>query len=354
MDEAAIEFRAACLQAARNFFIAHGYLELDTPALAPALIPESCLEVFRTEYLRPFKTGERAAIPLFLVPSPEVFIKPIIAAYGRSVFQLSKCYRNCESVGRIHAPEFTMLEYYTMQANYKDSIVLTEAFLRAMAQAVGGMPLADPELCAALSKPFLRLTMEEAFKRYAGFSLAETETSQELAVHAKRLGLNSGAQYEDWTWDDLYELLLAHCIEPQLPTDVPVALIEYPARAPCLARERTETLTAADGRSLMWKIKERWEVYVRGVELANCYTEAREADEINRYFAEEAAVKNAAAQVPHPVPNNFGAICARMPPCSGTAMGFDRLIMLLGGKKTLAPFLYGDLQDAIHSGGSLP
>ena len=93
MDIKALEFRAACLQAARNFFIGRGYLELDTPPL----IPEICLEVFRTEYLKPFKTGEEAAVPLFLVPSPpkyssEVFIKPVIAAHGCSVFQLSKCY----------------------------------------------------------------------------------------------------------------------------------------------------------------------------------------------------------------------------------------------------------------------
>ena len=84
-------------------------------------------------------------------------------------------------------------------------------------------------------------------------------------------------------------------------------------------------------------------MYVRGVELANCYTEARAAGEINRSFADEAAVKNATARVPHPVPDNFGGICAHMPSCSGVAMGFDRLIMLLGGKKTLSSFLYGGM-----------
>lgn len=335
MDIETLEFRAACLQAARNFFIEHHYLELDTPALAPALIPEACLEVFRTEYLKPFKTGEDAAVPLFLVPSPEVFIKPIIAAHGRSVFQLSKCYRNCESVGYIHSPEFTMLEYYTMQAHYKDSIPLTERFLRTMAQAVSALPLADPDAGLILSKPFLQLTMDEAFQQYAGFSLAEAETAQELAVYAEQQGLGSRSLYESWAWDDLYELLLVHCIEPKLPTDVPVALLDYPARAPCLAGEQVERRTAADGHTVTWKTKERWEVYVRGVELANCYTEARNAAEINRYFAAEAAIKKSSARVPHPIPQNFGELCARMPPCSGVAMGFDRLIMLLCGKKTL-------------------
>ena len=335
MDIETLEFRAACLQAARNFFITHHYLELDTPALAPALIPESCLEVFRTEYLKPFKTGADAAVPLFLVPSPEIFIKPIIAAHGRSVFQLSKCYRNGESVGHIHSPEFTMLEYYTMHADYKDSIAVTESFLQEMVRAVRKLPLADTELGAILSKPFLQLTMDEAFRKYAGFSLAEAETTQELAIQAEQQGLDTRDQYESWAWDDLYELLLVHCVEPRLPTDVPTALLDYPARVPCLAGERTENRTAPDGHPIVWSTKERWEVYVRGVELANCYTEARNADEINRYFSEEAAAKERLARVPHPVPQNFGEICARMPPCSGVAMGFDRLIMLLCGKKTI-------------------
>lgn len=345
MDIEALEFRAACIQAARNFFITQGYLELDTPALAPSLIPESCLEVFRTDYLVPFKTGSESAVPLFLVPSPEVFIKPIIAAHGRSVFQLSKCYRNCESYGAIHSPEFTMLEYYSMQADYKDSIVLTEALLWTVVQAVRTMPLADPERCAVLSKPFLKLTMDEAFQQYAGVSLAAAETPADLARHAERQGLGTAAHYEGWGWDDLYELLLVHCVEPSLPHDRPVALLDYPARVPCLAKERHEKITAPNGTAHTWKTKERWEVYVCGVELANCYTEERDAEAINRYFAEEAAVKKQTARVPHPVPAQFGKICARMPPCSGTAMGFDRLIMLLGGKTHLASFLY---QDFLH------
>lgn len=339
MDIETLEFRAVCLQAARKFFAGHEYLELDTPALAHALIPESCLEVFRTEYLKPFKTGKDAAVSLFLVPSPEVFIKPVIAEHGRSVFQLSKSYRNCESIGHIHSPEFTMLEYYTVHADYLDSIVLTESFLRAMVEAVAALPLADPQAAHILSKPFMRITMDEAFKRYAHFSLAEAEKA-DLAFHADRLGLGSCAQYEGWAWDDLYELLLVHCVEPNLPHDVPVALLDYPARVPCLAQEQTEQRIAADGHRYVWQTKQRWEVYVQGVELANCYTEARDAEEINAAFCAEAQIKNTASRVPHPVPEHFGEICARMPPCSGVAMGFDRLIMLLAGKSSLDSFLY--------------
>ena len=118
MDIETMEFRAACIRAVREFFVKNGYLELDTPALAERLIPETCLEVFKTEYLKPHGSNSRPVNgsgqaekrkALFLTPSPEVFIKPIIAQTGRPVFQISKCYRNTESAGRIHSPEFTML-----------------------------------------------------------------------------------------------------------------------------------------------------------------------------------------------------------------------------------------------------
>ena len=340
MDIESLEFRAACIQAARNFFISHGYLELDTPALAAALIPESCLEVFRADYLKPFKTDEQAHIPLFLTPSPEVFIKPIIAQHKRSVFQLSKCYRNVEAVGAIHHPEFTMLEYYTMHADYKDSILLTENFLQAMVQAAKPLAVADQSACEIIAQPFLQLTMDEAFKRYAGFSLAEASSPQALAAQAEHLGLGPYAQYEQWAWDDLYELLLVHCIEPQLPLHRPVALIDYPARVPCLAQEQSEYYLTSAGTPVEWKTKQRWEVYINGVELANCYTEERDASAIDQYVQQETALKAKTARVPHPAVQNFGELCAKMPPCSGTALGFDRLIMLLAGKTSLAPFLH--------------
>lgn len=339
MDIEALEFRAACIQAARNFFIARQYLELDTPLLAPALIPESCLEVFKTEYVIPFKSGSNATIPLYLTPSPEVFIKPVIAQHHRSVFQLSKCCRNCESTGNIHNPEFTMLEYYTMQADYRHSIVITEQLLQTVAEAVSLLPRADPVMKAVVSKPFLQLTMDEAFSRYAGFSLAEADTEM-LAAQAVRHGLGTQEQYRQWVWDDLYELLLVHCIEPALPKDVPVALLDYPAQVPCLAVEGTECRTVSGGNTLVWKTKERWEVYIGGIELANCYTEERNAAQIDKYFSAESQIKSRTAVVPHRTVENFGDVCAQMPPCSGVALGFDRLIMLLAGAKTLDPFLH--------------
>ena len=123
MDLERLKFRSQVIQNIRSFFTNKGYLELDTPALSPDLIPETCLEIFKTEYIEPWSGRTRN---LYLVPSPEIYIKKIIAQHNISVFQVSKCYRNVESTGRIHSPEFTMLEYYTMDADYKDTAAITE------------------------------------------------------------------------------------------------------------------------------------------------------------------------------------------------------------------------------------
>ncbi|UTC66059.1 MULTISPECIES: EF-P lysine aminoacylase GenX [unclassified Treponema] len=341
MDIEALELRALSIQAAREFFIKENYLELDTPALSAELIPETCLEVLKTEYLSPGASeGLHQKKPLFLVPSPEVYIKPIIAQTSRSVFQISKCYRNAESIGNIHSPEFTMLEYYTMDANYKDSIKITEAFLNYVSERVKENPLVDGEVLKTLSNGFECLTMDEAFRKYAGLPLSTEHSPEELAAYAEKLGLGEAKNYSDWKEDDLYELILVHAVEPNLPKNKLIALLDYPAFVPCLAAENSQKILNKKNEELEWKTVERWEVYLNGVELANCYTEERDKKKIDSYFEKENGLKQKHSLIPHPPVKDFGSVCSNMPPCSGVAMGFDRLIMLLAGKKTLFPIIH--------------
>ncbi len=315
-----LQFRARCIADIRSFFSARAYLEADTPALSPALIPETCLEVFRTEYLIPWKTGASSIRPLFLVPSPEIYLKRLIADHKISLFQISKCYRNVESVGKIHSPEFTMLEYYTMHAGYLESLELTEALFAHLL-----VEMHPEEVPASLMPPFIRLSMNDAFIQYAGFSLALCPECGDLARHASRLGLGDAEELAKKPWDDLYELIFVHTVEPALPRQKPVFLMDYPARVPCLAAEQGS----------QWRTKERWELYANGVELANCYTEERNPDLVRAYFVEENAAKQATARIPHPAAEDFVDVCARMPPCSGVAVGLDRLVMVLADKTSI-------------------
>jgi lysyl-tRNA synthetase class 2 len=309
-----LQQRARIIKGIRDFFWERGYLEADTPALSPALIPETCLEVFRTELISP---GRDERTPLFLVPSPEVYLKPLISRHRCDVFQISKCYRNGESTGRIHSPEFTMLEYYTMNADYKDSVTVTE------------------QLFARLGAPysFLRLTMNEAFRRFAGFSLDDCQDPLQLAAEVRRLDITEppASPFSAWPWPDLFDLILVHCVEPALKTiPEPVLLMDYPARVPCLAKN----VPAADGSGP--KYKERWELYWQGMELANCYSEETDGDAVRLYIAREGALKQKSALVPHPVDSEYWRNFAEgFPPCSGVALGVDRLVALLCGSKSI-------------------
>ncbi|WP_428770827.1 amino acid--tRNA ligase-related protein [Treponema sp. HNW] len=362
MDLELLRERARILQNIRRFFTERGYLELDTPALSPALIPETCLEVFKTDYIKPGTPQESTA--LYLVPSPEVYIKRIIAQHKVDVFQLSKCYRNGESSARIHSPEFTMLEYYTMNADYKDSMEITERLFdfllppppNGQNRSTGG------ENCSAeaagtdpwdfLRPPFIRLTMDDAFERYAGFRLSRYASVQGLAEQARRLELGESTEnpFDTWGIDDLYELIFVHAVEPNLPCEKPVFLTDYPAFVPCLAKDcapqnglsengAPETGSGApDAKNgALWK--ERWELYARGIELANCYTEEQNPERVHAYFEKEGRLKEKTALVPHASDGEYWKIFNDFPSCSGVALGADRLIALLCGRTSIEPIL---------------
>jgi lysyl-tRNA synthetase class 2 len=350
MDLAQLEVRARIIREIRAFFDEKNYLETDTPLLSPDLIPESCLEVFQTELARP--RGSRAAgQKLYLVPSPEIWMKKLIARHRVNMYQICKCFRNGEQEGRLHNPEFTMLEYYTMDADYLDSLSLTEELFSRLLETFGGPAgLSSPAGLSGLSEsgpaggglapPFLRITVEEAFRRWAGFPLAETAAGGKpaLEAEARRLGLEP---LPGLGIPALYDLIFIHAVECKLPKDRPVALMDYPAFVPCLAREKTGPAGNAS--------RERWELYINGIELANCYSEETDPEKVRDFFARETAEKEQSALVQHKVDRDYWKIFAlangkTFPRCSGTAMGLDRLIMALTGTSSIdsvIPFSIG-------------
>jgi lysyl-tRNA synthetase class 2 len=329
VDIELLETRAEVLRVIRKFFDSRNYLAVDTPLLAPDLIPESCLEVFQTEYRPP-----GAAQPYWLIPSPEIWMKRLIAQHRRSLYQICACFRNGESVGHLHSPEFTMLEYYTMDANYLDSLSLTEELFRELLRT----ETAFGNGSAGTGAPVLRITMEEAFHRWAGIDLYRAAAQGGLAEEARRLGLDPP---DDLDTAALYDLIFIHAVEPKLPRDVPVALMDYPAFVPCLAQK------SADGKTV-----ERWELYLRGVELANCYSEETDPGAVRRYFESEGKIKNETALIPHRIDENYWKVFDRFPRCSGVAMGLDRLIMIITRRSTIdgvLPFPMEAVNDNRHS-----
>lgn len=304
--------RARIFRLIRAFFDTRNYLEADTPLLAPDLIPETCLEVFESAYLAPPNSKTRTAMPYWLIPSPEIWMKKLIARHRVSLYQICKCFRNGESTGHLHSPEFTMLEYYTMGAHYLDSLTLTEELVTSLLGDAGQ---------SNLRPPFLRITMEEAFSQWAGFSLFEAVEKGTLEDEARKRGLSPPERLDT---PALYDLIFIHAVEPALPKDRMVAITDYPAFVPCLAKK------SPDGKTV-----ERWELYVRGIELANCYSEETDPNEVRRYFEREGALKNQTALVPHRLDGDYWRNFLDFPQCSGVAMGLDRLVMALTGRSSI-------------------
>ena len=307
MDIEILRRRADIIRRTRSFFDAKNYLETDTPLLSPDIIPESCLEVFETRRIMP---GIAAPQALYLIPSPEIWMKKLIAEQRVNIYQICKCFRNGESSGRLHSPEFTMLEYYTLDADYLDSLALTE------------------ELFSALSlRPvrFTRITMAEAFGRWAGFDLfGAAQTPDGLETEARRLGLDPMPGLDAAA---LYDLIFIHAVEPKLRGEGLIALLDYPAFVPCLAKKKGRTV-------------ERWELYAAGIELANCFSEETDPAAVRRFFESEAAAKEKSALIRHHIDHNYRQIFWErggrgFPRCSGVALGLDRLIMHLCGKSTI-------------------
>ncbi|MCX7024627.1 MAG: hypothetical protein NT080_08405 [Spirochaetes bacterium] len=307
MDIELMQARSEIVTRTRAFFLERGYLETDTPALAPALIPESCLEAFRTEYLNPFI----GSLDLWLVPSPEVWMKPIIAKLKRSVFQVCKCFRNAESLGRVHNPEFTMLEYYTVGGDSEASIAITEELFARCA---------TDDTPASSRPPFRRMTMAEAFGGLASLDLEALQDRQAMVEAARGKGL---PVRDDSSWEDAFNAIFVDEVETSLPADRPLVLERYPTQIECLARRIPGT---------PWK--DRWELYANGVELANCYTEERDPEVVRAYFAREAERKKGML-VPHRVDPEYPGIFADFPQCSGVAMGFDRFALALTGRSAI-------------------
>lgn len=317
-----IKFKSDVAFFVREFFRSHNYLEVDTPMFSKYIIPESSIEVFCTSETDIQKEK------YFLVPSPEVHIKKLLAKFACSMFSLSHCFRAGENQGRLHSPEFTMLEYYTVQADYLTSLKITEKFFSFLVECLSDNSLLDKKTASAFCENFLCISMDDAFAKYAGFYLSKNQSYEDLLNKVKCMKLNSG-NLENYSYQDLYELALVSCVEPNLPKDKLVALVDYPAVSPTLSKYKT-----VNGM----EVTERWELYFNGVELANCYSELQDGTKVEEFFQGEMKKRKERGFSEIVPPPDFAKTCANMPKCSGVAMGFDRLLMLLAGRKSITGF----------------
>jgi lysyl-tRNA synthetase class 2 len=313
--------RARLYRVVREFFHKRDHLEVDTPNLARTLIPESHIPVFQTSRVHPWEEPET----YYLIPSPEVHMKQLLAAGYGSIYRLGPAFRNAENRSRIHSPEFTMLEWYTVDADYSDLIATTGELLQTVAHEMHDVATSVPDLFAR--EPAI-ISVEEALARYVSAPERVFDTPNGMRVLATRLEMEVRPHE---TEEELFQRILLTYVEPNLPTDRPVFLCDYPSLVPSLA-------AAHSGRP---SVRERWELYLNGVEVANCYTEERNRESLEHYLTSQLGACTE-ENGPFAPPAYSLLAFENAPPCSGAALGIDRFLMALLGRDEITGVIFNE------------
>jgi len=318
--------RGRIVTALRIWFAGQDFVEVETGALQMSPGNEIHLHAFATTLAAP--DGGRS--PLYLRTSPEFACKKLLAAGERRIVEFAKVFRNRER-GALHHPEFTLVEWYRAGESYRALMEDCVAIMKAAAQAAGTRHLTFRGRSADALAPPERLTVAEAFARFAGIDLLATLPNgkpdrERFARAAQAARIRIG---DDDTWGDIFSRVLVERIEGNLGIGRATILDEYPAALSALARP---------GRDA--RVAERFELYACGVELANGFGELNDPVEQRLRLEAEMAEKERIYGERYPIDEDFIAAIAQMPQASGIALGLDRLVMLATGASRIDQVLW--------------
>ena len=308
--------RNRILAATRTWFARRRFLEVDVPALAVSPGNEAHLHAFATDLIANDGSHHRR----YLHTSPEFACKKLLAAGETRIFSLGHVFRNRERTAT-HAPEFTMLEWYRANAEYRAIIDDTLALLRLAAETSGHSLWHWRDRACEVHTEAEWLTVNDAFLRHAGVDLLATldaggRPDRDALARVSPVAFAAGE-----SWSDIFSRILVEKVEPHLGNHHVTVLYEYPACEAALART-----CAHDAR-----VAERFELYACGVELANGFGELTDPVEQRRRFVEEMDIKERIYGERYPIDEELLAALALMPPAAGVALGMDRVIMLAAG-----------------------
>ncbi len=323
--------RARIIKAIRAFFDAQGFTEVETPLLVAAPGMEPYLEVFETRLTTALGRTQRA----FLTTSPEYAMKKLLVAGLPRIYQVCKSFRNGEEISRGHNPEFTILEWYRADADYRAIMADCEQLFLALwracypdAEATAKPALRVGDTWIDLSPPWERLSVREAFARYAAVDLDTVVTDAEMRASLAARGYQVS---DATTWEQGYHQLFLNEIEPRIGRPSPTILYDYPASMAALARRKPDDPLYA----------ERFEFYIAGIELGNAFSELTDAAEQLARLEAEHAERAALGKTPYAVdPDFIRALQIGMPPAGGIAVGVDRIVMLFAGVETIQETLW--------------
>ncbi len=296
--------RARILQQIRAFFAERGVLEVETPSLSAAALTDPAIDSLATRYIGP---GHASGLNLYLHTSPEFPMKRLLAAGSGPIYQITRVFRQGEA-GRRHNPEFTLLEWYRPGFDHHQ---LMDEVAALVAPVLG------------LEATAQRLSYRDAFLQFVSLDPFAASIA-ELRQAVERLGIGEFDAGEDR--DIWLDLILSHRVEPNLGQQGLCFLTDYPASQAALARLNPDNPAVA----------ERFELYYRGVELANGFHELGDSAEQRKRFESEQAERAAQGREHYPMDEKLlAALEVGLPDCAGVALGVDRLVMLAVGAESL-------------------
>ena len=307
------EVRARAVRYLRDFLVARGYLEVETPMMQP---------IAGGAAARPFVTHHNALdVDLYLRIAPELYLKRLVVGGYERVFELSRVFRN-EGVSTRHNPEFTMLEFYQAHATYEDLMALTEEMLVGLAhEVVGGTTLAYGGETIDLARPWPRRTMAELVSEHASVP-AERVLDRELL---RRLAASRGiTTHPDASAGHLLAAVFETVVEPLLVQ--PIFVTQFPLELSPLARRNDRDPRFVD----------RFELFVARHEIANAFSELNDPEDQRGRFEEQLRARAAGDAEAHAMDADYlRALEHGLPPTAGEGVGIDRLVMLLTGATSI-------------------
>ena len=322
--------RGALTWTLRQFFHEEGFIEVEAPSIvcSPGLEPHlDAIEVCQSH------SGDQLSDRRWLHTSPEYALKRVLCSGLDRVYHLGSSFRD-EPSSSTHSPEFCMLEWYMRDASLDDLMAQCERLLSALAKRM----LADPQSIIAVDPtshmsvqrrlvsfqaPFERLSVHEAFLKYAHIDLTATQTEETLAEAAREVGVAERGLYGGW--DDLYFQIFMDKVEPHLGRGRPTFLYNFPASQAALAK--------LDPHDPRWAL--RFEIFNDGVELANAFDELSDPQEQRARFIADQAERRRLNKVVYPIDEPLLSNLTRLGQCVGIALGVDRLMMLLLGAQSI-------------------
>lgn len=299
--------RAKIISQVRQFFADRCILEVETPTLSQYAVTDVHLSSFTTTFFKPGEFDEQLGRKMSLITSPEYHMKRLLAAGSGPIFQICKCFRNHEEVGRFHNPEFTMLEWYRIQYDMMQMINEVDDLLQTILDC----------------EPAERVSYQKAFQRHLNIDPLEADHATLVkAINQLDIGIN----VDDYDKDGLLQCLFTFGVEPHIGLEKPIAVYHFPASQAALA-----AISSEDHR-----VAGRFEFYYKGVELANGFKELTNSQEQRQRF-EQNNLDRSKQNLPE---QNIdiellAAMESGLPDCAGVAIGLDRLIMLALNSVTL-------------------